>query len=774
MFFKLFQESGRSQQRSAVIKSAANNSIFDDFPEAYYEVDLKGNFTYANTALYALQGPDAESLLGKNFRRFSSTALAQRVIEIAYNVYCTATSARISDFQWIGPDGQSKVIDLSIALVSDDCGEPKGFRGIARDLTGDTSASHRDQERYRNFVESIEDGCFEVDLDGTMIFINEAMCKIHGYQSKELLGMNHRSFASREDAKNIFHTFNKVYKTGQPFTILDYTIIHKDGTPRYLEVSASLIRDDKGAPIGFRGITRDRTEKRIKEMELLRYKDFVENVDDACFEVDLGGNMTFFNNATVNNFGYPADQLMGMNNRQYTTPEMAKKIYAIYNQIYKTGQPRKLADYEIIDSQGKTRYLDTTASLITNAKGEPIGFRGISRDMTEQRKSAHDSERLAQMVGQIQRLEAVSTLAAGVAHNFNNLLMSIQGYVSIMAMDLGLAHPQLERLKAIEKNIHKGSQLTQQLLNYASTDQHVAAPADLNKIVKEAVARFRTSTKTAAIKEGYGESLPLAVVDRDQMAHVMANLLTNAEQAMPDGGTITIQTEAVHLGEEFVRSHGCQAGNYIKISLRDTGVGMAPETLQRIFEPFFTTKKLGMAGGLGLASAYGIVKGHGGFIEVQSKLNAGTTFNIFLPVVSKEEVKAVQKSAAEVKPSVRPTILLVDDERITLEMMTKWLTKKGFNIIKGSTGEEALEIFQARHATIDLVIMDVVMPGMGGDEALGKMEQIDPNVKAILVSGFIDGSQMEGIIRNNRQAFFQKPIEYNALSESIQNLLAKK
>lgn len=773
MFFKIFKESAGARENGPAHRALPDSSILDELPDGYYRVDLKGNFIYANTALYKLHGGRAESVLGVNFRRFTTTRSARKAIEICYGVYCTGTPSKIIDFEMLDDHRQHRYLEVSVGLLRNHDGKPAGFHGVVRDRTGEKGTSS-DLDRYRNFVESLDDGCFEVDLDGTITFINDAMCKIHGYPPQELLGMNHRSFASREDARNIYATFNQVFNSGAPSKIIDYAIIHRDGSPRYLEVSATLIGDDKGNAIGFRGITRDRTEKRMKELELERYRDFIESVDDACYEVDLSGNMTFFNNATANNFGYSTEQLMGLSNQVYSTPETAKKIYAIYNQIYKTGTPAKIKGYEIIGADGQKRYLDLTASLIRDPKGTPIGFRGIGRDITDQHNVARDNERLSEMVNQIQRLEAVSALAAGVAHNFNNLLMSIQGYVSLIEMDIGAGAPNFDRFKVIQEKIHKGSQLTAQLLNYANIEKQSVTFGDINKIAREVTALFKTDSNRVRLVTALAADLPPVAVDRHQMAHVLTNLLTNADQAMPDGGTIELKTERTTLTEAFTRPHGREPGPYLLITVSDTGEGMDPEVQKRIFEPFFTTKEVGLGSGLGLASVYGIVKSHSGIIEVHSRPGQGATFTIYLPITSPppKDRKAPPRSVADA--NAPRTILLVDDERITLELMHKWLEKMGHRVITAQTGEEALEIYVTQREKIDLVIMDVVMPGISGNEALARMGAIDPDVKAILVSGFIDSSQEEGIIRNGRQALFQKPVDYNTFSDAINRLLAIK
>ncbi|MBI5896964.1 MAG: PAS domain S-box protein, partial [Desulfobacterales bacterium] len=223
-----------------------------------------------------------------------------------------------------------QVRELELAVKRSQSGETPA----APDARNDDKLRVAELERYRDFVESIEDGCFEVDLEGTLTFINQAMCRIHDYPFEKLLGMNHRDFASPQEAKNIYAIFNKICQTGIPTSIFDYAILRPDGKPCYAEVSAALVRDANGQAIGFRGINRDRTDKKLRERELERYRDFMENVEDACFEVNLRGDMTFCNAATFRIFGYPPEKFIGMNNRDYTSPETAQRIYAVFNRIH--------------------------------------------------------------------------------------------------------------------------------------------------------------------------------------------------------------------------------------------------------------------------------------------------------------------------------------------------------------------------------------------------------------------------------------------------------
>ncbi|MBI5552328.1 MAG: PAS domain S-box protein [Desulfobacterales bacterium] len=625
-------------------------------------------------------------------------------------------------------------------------------------------------ERYRDFVESIEDGCFETDLDGTLTFINQAMCRIHGYPFEKLLGMNHRDFAPPQEVKSIYTAFHRIYQTGIPSSIFDYAIQLPDGSLRHVEVSAALMRDARGKALGFRGITRDRTDKKQRERELQRYRDFMENVGDACYEVNLRGDMTFCNAAAFRTFGYPPEKFLGMNNRDYTSPETAKRIYAIFNRIYRTGQPAKVNDYEIRQESGQVRYLDMNVDLIRDPAGRPVGFRGICRDITERKAAEAETERLNTLLNQAQRLEAIGTLAAGVAHNFNNLLMSIQGCVSLILMGIDSGHPHYERLKAIEGHIKRGADLTVQLLGYASDGRRSVQAAQINQIVGSAAALFGRTQPEVRIFQKYAESPWSVDVDRQQMEHVFMNLFVNAGQAMKDGGSLYIETENVLLDEAFVQAFDRKPGRYVKITVADTGIGMDATTRERIFEPFFSTQNFSRGAGLGLASVYGVVKSHEGIITVQSEKGRGATFTIFLPAAKPKSVSKADSPPPKAEGAPK-TILIVDDERVIVDVTSKIVAGLGYEAMIALGGKEAVEIFSANPGRIDLVIMDMVMPGIGGDQAVEMMRAIDPEIKVIMVSGYLESGGSKGVTHRQGGAFLQKPFRVDELSRTIRELL---
>ncbi|MBI5896963.1 MAG: response regulator, partial [Desulfobacterales bacterium] len=442
----------------------------------------------------------------------------------------------------------------------------------------------------------------------------------------------------------------------------------------------------------------------------------------------------------------------------------------VFNRIYRTGQPAKVSDYEIRQESGRVRYLEMNASLIRDPAGESVGFRGICRDITDRKSIETETERLNALLNQSQRLEAIGTLAAGVAHNFNNLLMSIQGCVSLILMGIDASHPHFERLKAIEGHIKRGADLTLQLLGYASGGRRSVQTAQISQIVGSAAALFGRAKPEVRVFQKHAESPWPVVVDPQQMEHVFMNLFVNAGQAMKDGGALYIETENVLLDEAFVQAFDRKPGKYVKITVADTGIGMDAGTRERIFEPFFSTQNFSRGAGLGLASVYGVVKSHEGMISVQSENGQGATFSIYLPATVPPAGPKAAPLASK-SEGVPKTILIVDDERVIVDVTSKIVSGLGYEAMVALGGKEAVDIFSANPGRIDLVIMDMVMPGIGGDQAVEMMRAIDPEVKVLMVSGYLESGGSKEVTQRQGGAFLQKPFRVDVLSQTIRQLL---
>jgi len=366
----------------------------------------------------------------------------------------------------------------------------------------------------------------------------------------------------------------------------------------------------------------------------------------------------------------------------------------------------------------------------------------------------------------------VGTLAGGIAHDFNNLLMAIQGRTSMVLMNMDSSHPDFEHLREIEDRVESAADLTRQLLSFARGGKYEVTPSDLNKLIKKENRMFGRTKKEITIRGTYGKNLWSVEVDRGQIDQVTLNLYINAWQAMPAGGHLYIQTQNVTLDENYTEPYQVEPGKYVKISITDTGVGMDKATQKRIFDPFFTTKEMSRGAGLGLASVYGIIKNHGGFINVYSEKGEGSTFNIYLPASEKEVIEEKKPAGDTLRGS--ETILFVDDEDMIIEVAQDLLETLGYKVLTAGGGKEAIETYKKNKEQIDIVILDMVMPDMGGGETYDKLKEINPDIKVLLASGYsLNGAATE-ILDRGCNGFIQKPAKMIELSQKLRAILDKK
>jgi len=419
--------------------------------------------------------------------------------------------------------------------------------------------------------------------------------------------------------------------------------------------------------------------------------------------------------------------------------------------------------YRCLNKSGEILWVHLNSVPIT-WEGRPATLH-FARDLTQEKK-------LEAQFQMAQKMEAVGTLAGGIAHDFNNILMGIQGHISLMLFDLDSSHPHYASLKKIEEQVKSGANLASQLLAFARRGKYEVKATDLNQIVQQSSGMFERTKKEIKVFRKYQEEIWPVEVDRNQIEQVLLNLYVNAWQAMQEGGNLYLETQNITLRADYLKPFDVQLGRYVRISVRDSGVGMDKKTAARIFEPFYTTKEMGRGTGLGLASVYGIVKNHGGFITVYSEVGHGTTFHIYLPA-SEKEIGEEKKAPREILGG-KETVLLVDDEETIIEVMQKALLLTGFKVLVARGGEEAVEVFKKNRERIDIVILDMIMPGMGGGKVFDSLRAIQPGVKVILSSGYSIDGEASQIMARGCNGFIQKPFGIKELSQKIREVMGAK
>jgi two-component system cell cycle sensor histidine kinase/response regulator CckA len=492
-----------------------------------------------------------------------------------------------------------------------------------------------------------------------------------------------------------------------------------------------------------------------------RYRSLVENTLDGYFVFEYpSGEIRFLNQRICELLGYTSEEAYQKRLWDFMTRKDQARLKARF------GRQAEVSSYErvpfactAVRKDGTTFSAETSTSVV-NEQGETL-IQGSLRDITEQ-------QRLERHLQHAEKMEAIGTLAGGIAHDFNNLLMGILGNASLARMDLDPQHPQQEKLKYIEEYVKSGSQLTKQLLGFARGGKYEVKELALNDVVEKTSRMFGRTKKEIRIHTSYEMKAGTVEADQGQIEQVLLNMYVNAWQAMPRGGELYLETQTVTVDENHVRAGLGKTGRYFKISITDTGVGMDKRTKERIFEPFFTTREMGRGTGLGLASSYGIIKNHGGFIDVYSEPGKGTTFSIYLPMTQADTTPddAKEEKTVEIQKG-EGTVLLVDDEDMIVEVGEHLLNRIGYRALVAKSGEEAVSIYRDSNASIDLVILDMIMPGMGGRQTFECLKQIDPSIKVILSSGYSMNTETKEILNHGCRGFIQKPFSMAQLSQKL-------
>jgi len=629
------------------------------------------------------------------------------------------------------------------------------------------------ESRFRGAFDHAAIGRTMASASGRFQRVNKSMCAITGYSEKEFLSLSWKDISDPDQLKLIQRTIQDLLDGAAPSRKLEMKIINKQGEDVWVRVNLVVIRDSRNSPLYLSGDVEDisqrkRFESALEESEG-KYRTILQSIEEGYFEVDLKGNLTFFNDALTRISGFTQTEMEGKSFREYTSLKIAENISKQFSELFKTRKSIDFTEYETIRADGKKRYLELSASLMHDQNGKPSGFRGIVRDVTARKSAEEENRRLEAQIQHGQKMEAIGTLAGGVAHDFNNLLMGIQGNVSLMMMDIEDAHPHHKGMANILGYVERCAMLTKQLLGFARGGKYEVSTLHLSELVASNADMFGRTKKEITIYEDYQENLWTVEADRGQLEQVLLNLFVNAGQAMTGGGSLFLETRNVELDEKFVQPYGFEPGRYVRFTVTDTGVGMDSETQQRIFEPFFTTKKRGEGTGLGLASAYGIIKNHSGIINVVSQKNKGTTFHIYLPAGGKE-IKAEGGLEEELRKGAG-TVLFIDDEDMILQVGSQMLNALGYTVLTSASGSEGVEILREQKEQVDLVILDMVMPDMSGMETFDALRKIDPEIKVLLSSGYSAEGPATEIMKKGCNGFIQKPFNISELSSKINTVL---
>jgi PAS domain S-box-containing protein len=626
-------------------------------------------------------------------------------------------------------------------------------------------ALQESRDRFSDLYDFAPVGYFTIDDKGMILEGNLTGAALFGIERSYLINSRFSQFIAPESQDEYyFHVkLGLETKTKQSF---DLRLVRQGGKPLYAQISSIPIQNSDGEfdrlRISITDITeRKRAEEALRESEE-KYRTVLEGSPDPVVVYDMKGKVVYLNPAFTRVFGWTIPELLDKRTEyvpEENWPETRMMIDMVLagKSFYGVESRRFTKDGDILD-------VSLSGSVHQDGRGNPLGSVINVRNITNQKK-------LKARLTRVNKIESMATLAGGISHEFNNLLMAIQWGVSLMLRDLTPTHPHYETLEKIEERISAGSKLTARLLGYARKGKYKIAPLDLNRLVKEISDSFGSTYKEITIRRELADDLFEIAVDHAQLEQGLLDLFLNAIEAMPAGGDLIVKTMNVNHEDMGSTLYSVKPGRYVRLAVADIGTGMDKETLERIFDPFFTTKKLGESAGLGLACVYGIIKSHGGYIEVDSEKGRGTTINIYLPATGtgREAEKMIEASQRNAHGS--GTVLFVEDEEMVLEIGIEVLKASGYAVLEARNGREAVETYEANMDRIDLVILDIVLPDIGGGEVFDRIKDANPNAKVLLSSGYSIEGQATAILGRGCDGFLQKPFRTQELFSKMREIL---
>ncbi len=512
---------------------------------------------------------------------------------------------------------------------------------------------------------------------------------------------------------------------------------------------------------------RNRMEGLLRESEEI-YSTILRTTSDGFWVTDRKGKFLEVNDAVCRNLGYSRDELLRMSVSDIEAVEKPEEILQVVQRIMERGSDRFEGVHRCKD--GSLRNVEISVNYLPPPNDRFFAF---LHDITDHKLAEAEKGKLQAQLQQAMKLEAVGRLAGGVAHDFNNLLTVITGYSELLLQKIGKESPMHGEVEEIKRAGERAASLTQQLLAFSRKQIIEPKVVHLDHLVAEMHKMLtRLIGENTALQATTGKSLGSVKVDPGQFQQILMNLVVNARDAMPDGGKIVIETANVDLGEEYCALHPyVTPGRFVMLSVSDTGKGMSEEVKAHIFEPFFTTKERGSGTGLGLATAYGAVKQAGGFIEVYSEVGIGTTFKIYFPRVEEEAVKPVKDDRTTDRSGGTETVLLVEDENLVRGLCVQILERLGYKVLRGSNGTEAIAVAQKYGDRIDLLMTDVVMPGMSGVELAAQLVQRHPETRVLFTSGYTDDAIVHHGVLGEGVSFIGKPYTPSALARKVREVL---
>ncbi|SMC20316.1 PAS domain S-box-containing protein [Desulfacinum hydrothermale DSM 13146] len=627
-----------------------------------------------------------------------------------------------------------------------------------------------DEDKYRLLVEHQTDLVVKVDREGRFLYVSPSYCDLFGQKEEDLLGRSFVPLVHEEDREKTLKEMEKLH-TPPHTCYIEQRAMTRHGW-RWLAWSDMAVLDAQGQVEAVVGVGRDITDRKEAELALAeaeqRYRSLVENTLDGFFVADMETwRLIFHNQRILEIFGAEESELPGLDVWRLLHPGDRQRAAQNLERTMRGKSPPQAPPrvYRLRRRDGSYFWAEISTSTVLH-QGRWV-LQGVLRDITERKKM---EERLMHA----QKLEAIGVLAGGIAHDFNNLLQTIQGFSELLLMRCAEDEQVRKSAERIQQAARRGAELTRGLLTFSRRMETHPRPTDLNHLVLSLRGILeRTLPKTIHIRVALASELPPALIDPTQMEQVLMNLALNAADAMPDGGELGIETALEEVLDPVDSGDGdaLPPGPHIRLTVWDTGHGMDPETLQHAFEPFFTTKGVGEGTGLGLAMVYGIVRNHRGHIRCTSEKGKGTRFHILVPVATEAVAESAPRPLGADLPGGTETVLVVDDELAILELAENALREKGYQVLTASDGASALDVLEREGKRISLVVLDLVMPAMGGEPCLEEMGRRGISCPVVIASGAGLDPAKKKRLEKACHAFIKKPYDLQEFLTTVRRVL---
>lgn len=755
---------------------AREYAVLASMADAVYCVDPAGCFTFVNAACETMTGYALADLQGTPAARLYGPEAEALFTERRRHVYSGVTVSPYLETVLLRKDGKRLPVEMSVSSLLIE-GQIAGRVAVLRDLTARQQAEQAlrtSEERYRATFVSAPVGIAHVGLDGRFLRFNEAVCTITGYPREELETLTFGDITHPDDLEADWAHVRRM-RTGEIDTYaMEKRYLRKDGAAVWVNLTVSMLRTEAGEPLHFISVIENITERKQAEDMRQHLAAIIESSDDAIISKTLEGVITSWNRGAEQLYGYRADEVLGETIAMLIPPDMADELATILERL-KRGESIDHYETQRLHKNGARIDVSLTISPMRDASGRVVGASAIARDITERKQAEQERRRLEARLLRVEKLEAIGTLAGGIAHEFNNILAGLLGFATLLQHEVPPESRAGSYVQQVRQAGQRAKDLVQQIVTFSRAERSPKELLRLDQVVHEALTLLRASLpSTIDIQCRLSEPGVMVHASRTQLHGVVMNLGANADYAMREsGGRLVVGIEPVEIDAACAAAHPpLPPGSYVRLTMEDTGSGVTPEIIEHIFEPFFTTKPIGQGTGMGLAIVHGIVTSHGGAITVASAQGVGTRFAIYLPRI---DVPAVSAGGPEPPlPPGKGCVLLVDDEETVALALQLLLESLGYDAVVHTTSHDALAAFRTNPHRFDVVITDQTMPQMTGEDLIHALHQIRSDIPVILCTGFshIMDAKKARVLGN--VTFLMKPVDEHELAVRLQQMLAPK